>query len=128
MKKVLIIEDDKAMASILQESLQDEGFGATFASDGIEGLERVKSDKPDIILLDVMMPKMSGKETLAELRGNPETKDIPVIMLTNVGDDIDTISEVVSLGTPDYLVKSNTSMDMIVERVKQRLAGEPAAE
>jgi len=121
MKKVLIIEDDKAMATILQESLQDEGFGATFAQDGLEGLERVKTDQPDLILLDVMMPKMNGKEMLAELRKNPETKDIPVIILTNVGDDIDTISEVVALDTPDYLVKANTSMDMIVDRIKQRL-------
>lgn len=121
MKKVLIIEDDKAMASILQESLQDEGFGATFASDGEEGLERVKTDKPDLILLDVMMPKMNGKEVLSALRANPETKDIPVIMLTNVGDDISTISEVVALDTPDYLVKANTSMEMIVERIKKRL-------
>ncbi len=121
MKKVLIIEDDKAMASILQESLQDEGFGATFAQDGEEGLERIKTDQPDLILLDVMMPKMNGKEMLAELRGNEDTKDIKVIMLTNVGDDIDTISEIVALDTPDYLVKANTSMEMIVDRIKQRL-------
>jgi len=121
MKKVLIVEDDKAMANILQESLQEAGYSASFAQNGEEGLASVKEEIPDIILLDVMMPKMNGKELLAKLRENPETKDIPVIMLTNIGDDIDTISEVVALETPDYLVKANTSMDMIVERIKQRL-------
>jgi len=125
MKKILIIEDDKAMASILQESLQEEGFGATFAQDGEEGLERIKAEHPDLVLLDVMMPKMDGKEMLKELRAHPETKNIPVIMLTNVGDDIDTISDIVALDTPDYLVKANTSMDMIVERIKQRLQDQP---
>lgn len=122
MKKILIIEDDKAMATILQESLQDEGYGATFAQDGIEGLERVKDDLPDLILLDVMMPKMGGKEVLVQLKSDPKTKNIPVIMLTNIGDDIDMISEVIALDTPDYLVKANTSMEMIIERIKTRLA------
>ncbi len=121
MKKVLIIEDDASMANLLQSNLQTEGIGATYAQDGVEGLERITKEKPDLILLDILIPKKGGKEVLVEIRSHIETEKIPVIILTNVGDDMNTISDAIALDAPDYFVKVNTSIRTIVERVKERL-------
>lgn len=123
MSKILLIEDDK----ILQKMYQDK-FGATkyelsVASDGEEGLKKVQEEKPDFILLDLMMPKVSGAQVLNILKGNDETKDIPVAILSVIPKDdplleghTDLIKEVVA-----YFRKDETNPSEIVEKVTQYL-------
>jgi len=121
-KKVLIIEDDKSLARVLQIKLKAEDVDTLFVQSGERGIDVAYSGQPDLILLDMMLPGMGGGEVLQELRSKDETKDIPVIVLTNIGDDMSVISEVVSLEASDYFVKANTSIETIVDKIKERLA------
>jgi DNA-binding response OmpR family regulator len=92
------------------------------ATDGEEGLNKALTEKPDIILLDISMPKMNGHETLTKLRRDPWGKDVPVLFLTNF-DDATNISQGVAAHSDDYIIKSSTSLEEIVKRTTQHLAG-----
>jgi DNA-binding response OmpR family regulator len=101
MIKVLIIDDNRQITSILEEYAKNEGYTAFVASDGIEGLRMFESEKPDIILLDVMMPRMDGFEVCREIR---KTSQIPIIMITARGEDFEKIMGL-EIGADDYIVK-----------------------
>ena len=87
-KKVMVIDDDKNTVKFLSVALQENGYEPLTANDGVEGFEKVKADKPDLIVLDVMMPKRTGFTVFKQLRKSEEYKDIPVIMLTGVADSL----------------------------------------
>ncbi len=116
-KKVLLVEDEKMLAEMYATKFSMEGYGVEKAFDGAQGLELAKSVNPDIILLDVIMPKLDGFATLKQLKADPKLKAIPVIMLTNLGQE-DDLKKGKELGATDYYVKSNHSPSEIVDKVK----------
>lgn len=119
-KKILIIEDEVALADAMKVGLSDVGYQAETAYDGEEGLTQAKSLLPDLILLDLMLPKKDGMTVLRELRQESATAEIPVMILSQLS-DTEKISEGVSLGVVGYLVKVDFSLAEVVERVKKVL-------
>lgn len=119
-KTILIVEDETSLANILEEKFREEGFDVLVAKNGIEGLNHARKKKPDLILLDIIMPHMDGFSMLRELRSNGDRQDIPVILLTNLG-DANYITEAVDEGASGYLIKTDWSLDDIVAKVKKRL-------
>ena len=104
--KILIVEDEEILLTALSEELKQEGFEVAGAKDGVEGVEKVASEKPDLVLLDLVMPRLDGIGALKQMKENPATKDVPVVILTNLS-DYDKVSDALSLGAMDYLVKAN---------------------
>jgi CheY-like chemotaxis protein len=120
MKKILFVEDELAIQKTLGESLRNKGYDVQSALDGEIALKLVKSEKPDLILLDIILPKKNGLEVLEELRKDENTKDIPVIILTNL-ENIGEVERAIELGATTYLVKANYSLDEVIEKVKKAL-------
>ena len=122
MAKILIVEDDSLMSRMYQKIFTFEGYEVVLATNGEEGLEKVRAEKPTIVLLDVMMPKMNGIQVLEKLKLDPNTKQIPVVMLTNLAGAQD--AEVaLSKGAVKYIVKSEYEPKQVVGLVKEILAG-----
>ncbi len=119
-KKILIIEDDFFVRDLYDRELTREGFEIETTVDGPEGLLKAVEDKYDLILLDIMLPKMSGLDVLKTLKEKDETKDIPVVLLTNLGQD-SVIREGFSLGAAGYLIKAAYTPSQIIEEVKKFL-------
>jgi DNA-binding response OmpR family regulator len=116
MKKILVVEDDKFLRSAYLAKLVRVGFEVQVAEDGEEALKILGDFEPDLILLDLIMPKKDGFQTLAEMKGNSRWKNIPVIVTTNLGQQED-IDKAVGLGAMDYVVKTAMPMDGIVEKI-----------
>lgn len=119
--KALIIEDEQFIRDIYKRQLEKSGIGVDDFSNGKEGLQAISQNKYDIILLDIMLPDLNGLEILKQIKQNPDTKSIPVLMLTNLGQD-DVIKEGFSLGAQGYFIKASYTPDQIVEEVKNILA------
>ena len=119
-KKILLVEDDEALAEVYKSRLEIEGFETKWAENGEVALVDAKAFKPDLILLDAMMPKISGFDVLDILRNTPETANIHVIMLTALGQPKDK-ERAQTLGVDDYLVKSQVVIGDVVERVRYHL-------
>lgn len=120
-KKILFVEDDNALASVYETRLTSEGFELRRVDNGEDALAAAVDFKPDLILLDIMMPKVSGFEVLDILRNTPETMNVKVVMLTALSQqgDRDRAKE---LGVDDYLVKSQVVISDVIERIKKLLA------
>ncbi len=119
-KKVLLVEDDNALANVYVMRFQAEGFDVRRVENGEEALEAARDYQPDIILLDAMMPKVSGFDVLDILRNTPETANFKVIMLTALSQDSDK-QRAQMLGVDDYLVKSQVVISDVVDRVRHHL-------
>ena len=119
-KLVLIVEDDDNLANVYETRLQAEGFSTKRVPNGEDALSAAIASKPDLILLDVMMPKVSGFDVLDILRNTPETADAKVIMLTALSQDSDK-EKAKSLGVDDYLIKSQVVIADVVDRIKEHL-------
>ena len=119
-RKILLVEDDTALASVYRARLEVEGFDVCEANNGEDALSLAVSEHPDLVLLDVMMPKISGFDVLDILRNTPETTNIRVIMLTALSQPKDK-ERAEQLGVDDYLVKSQVVIDDVVERVRHHL-------
>jgi DNA-binding response OmpR family regulator len=115
--RILIIEDDHFLSSILKSRLEKEGFTVIQAFDGDEGLATVRKERPDAVLLDLIMPKVSGFEVLEGISADPELSTIPVLIASNLGQDSD-IDKAKTLGARDYYVKVRTSIDELAQMVK----------
>ena len=120
MKKILFIEDEAALQKALGDTLGQEGYKIISAMDGEAGLRMVKLEKPDLILLDLVTPKLNGFEVLKQLKDNKETKDIPVIVLTNLEGTGD-VEKALELGATTYLVKANYSLEEVLQKIKKML-------
>jgi len=120
-KIVLLVDDDSLIIRMYQNKLSNEGYRVDIAFNGKEALVKVKQEKPDVILLDVMMPKMNGVETLKALKKDLETSSIPVIFLTNLEDDPKYVEGAKKLNALDYLVKAEISLKELSERVKKAI-------
>ena len=119
-RKILLVEDDTALASVYRSRLELEGFDVCEANNGEDALSLAVSEHPDLILLDVMMPKISGFDVLDILRNTPETTNIRVIMLTALSQPKDK-ERAEQLGVDDYLVKSQVVIGDVVERVRYHI-------
>ncbi|MBL8122130.1 response regulator [Candidatus Saccharibacteria bacterium] len=119
-KKILLVEDDNALANTYLARLQAEGFDIRRAANGEEALAAAKEYKPDLIVLDAMMPKVSGFDVLDILRNTPETANVKIIMLTALSQDSDK-QRAQGLGVDDYMVKSQVVMSDVVDRIKYHL-------
>jgi DNA-binding response OmpR family regulator len=119
-KKILLVEDDTALAAVYRSRLELEGFDIKEVNNGEEALSAAIQFKPDLVLLDAMMPKISGFDVLDILRNTPETAGIKVVMLTALSQPKDK-ERAESLGVDDYLVKSQVVIGDVVERVKHHL-------
>lgn len=122
-QKILLVEDDDNLANVYQTRLVAEGYAVRREPDGENALAAAVSYKPDLILLDVMMPKITGFDVLDILRNTPETSAIKIIMLTAKGQDSDR-AKATTLGVDDYLVKSQVVIADVVSRVKKHLTSQ----
>ncbi|MGB9598522.1 MAG: response regulator [Minisyncoccales bacterium] len=120
-KKILFIEDDRLFQKTLGQKLRAEGFNVISAFSGQEGLNKAQKEKPDLILLDLILPKMTGLEILKELKENDSTKGIKVVILTNVSSEIERIQKSMELGATAYLIKSEYSLEELVKKIKEFL-------
>jgi DNA-binding response OmpR family regulator len=121
-RRVLLVEDERMLAEMYATKFTMEGYEVVKAFDGAEGLAAAKESDPDIILLDIIMPKLDGFAVLKELRADPKLKSVPVVLLTNLGQD-DDVSKGKKLGATDYFVKADHTPAEVVEKVKQTLGG-----
>jgi CheY-like chemotaxis protein len=119
-KKILVIEDDGSVLSILTNALGKQGFIMMGARNGEEGLQMCFKEHPDLVLLDIIMPKMDGIDMLKRLRQDPWGKNVPVIVLTNLN-QADKVSTALANEVFDYFVKANTGLDEVIDKVKERL-------
>lgn len=119
-KTVLVIEDDHSLSHILKDTFEKQGFIIRQAYDGKQGLTLALQLHPDMILLDVLMPKMDGMALLKKLRRNPWGKSVPVMMLTNLNDSQKAV-EAIQYGVSDYLVKAEMTLANISGKIKARL-------
>jgi len=120
MKKILFIEDESALQKTFGDILKSKGHGVLKALDGESGLRSAKGERPDLILLDLILPKMDGFEVLKELKENEETKNIPVIILTNL-EETEDIQKALELGATTYLVKSSYTLEEVVNKIEKAL-------
>ena len=120
--KVLIVEDDKFLSELISTKLTKEGFEIVLATDGESGLEQAISERPHIILLDIMLPGMSGFEVLQSLKGHTDqgVANTPVLILSNFGQE-SKVKQGLEMGAKDYLVKANFTTGEIVEKIKTTL-------
>ena len=118
--KILIIEDDAFISSLVKARLEKEGFEVVQAFDGEEGMRLLKDDKPSLIILDLIMPRVSGFEMMEHLNINVDFNQIPFIVLSNLAQDSD-IQKAKSLGAKEFYVKIRTSIDDVVAKVKELL-------
>jgi len=115
--KILIVEDEDVLSLVLEEKFKNEGYDVMIAKDGEEAQPKIEKFKPDVILLDLILPKKGGMEVLESIKSDSELKLIPVIVLSNLeGDEI--IKSALSLGAVDYFVKTQHPIAEIVEKVE----------
>ncbi|MEK7508210.1 MAG: response regulator [Patescibacteria group bacterium] len=117
-KKILIVEDDTFISSLVKARLEKEGFEVVQAFDGEEGLRLLKAEKPDLIILDLIMPKSSGFELMEQLNINVEFNQIPLMILSNLAQESD-IQKAKNLGAREFFIKIRTSIDDVVARAKE---------
>lgn len=119
-KRILIVEDDDSLRHIMHDNFIQAGYEVLVAPDGEEGLKQAMEGRPDIILLDIMMPKLDGIGMLKQYREKMPDSQVPVIMLSNLS-EVKQVSEALALGAKDYWVKSSFGINEIVDRVKEKL-------
>ena len=119
-KTILLVDDDLTLREMYEERLKAEGFIITQASNGEEAIKLAKETNPQIVLLDIMMPKVNGFDVLKSLKADPSTKDIPVIVLSALIQDVDRV-EGKKLGAVDYIVKSETMPGEVIAKIKNAI-------
>lgn len=118
--KILLVEDDRFLRELMSQKLIKMGYDLIAAIDGEEGVEKAKSEKPEIILLDIMLPGIDGFGVLTQVKADPGTADIPVIMLSNLGQRED-IDRALKIGATDFLVKAHFTPQEIIDKIEQYL-------
>lgn len=120
MKNVLIVDDEQQTIEIFQAALSSQGYQITVADNGKNALEKIKNKKFDIIILDEMMPDMSGNDVMQVLKQDETTKNIPVVILTNYG-EVGLVKDAMAAGASDYLLKYQMTPDDLAEKIKKLL-------
>lgn len=119
-KRILIVEDEELIAELLEKKLKKEGYEILVAKDGEEGLILIKKEKPDLILLDIVMPKMGGFEVMEEMQKDEELKKIPVIIISNSGQPVE-LERAQKLGARDWLIKTEFDPKEVIEKVVKQI-------
>jgi len=119
-KKVFIVEDDEFLRSLNAKKLENEGYIVAVAVDGQEAIDNIPKELPNLIFLDLLLPKVNGFDVLAKIKADPTTKDIPVVVFSNLGQRED-IEKARGLGAIDFLVKANFTLDDVVAKIKEIL-------
>ncbi len=119
-KKILLIEDEKIMINLLRKKLTGEGYDVTIARNGEEGLETMRELNPDVVLLDIIMPKMGGFEVMQEMKKDPELSKIPIIIVSNSGQPVE-LSKAKELGARDWLIKTEFDPQEVVDKVVKQI-------
>lgn len=119
--RIVIVEDDVAIVQMYRLKFEAEGYEVKTAGDGVSGLKLIDEFEPEIVLLDLMMPQMSGLDVLAQLRKDPKTKGLKVVVLTNMG-DAETAGKVYAMKADDYIVKAEMTPKEVSQKVKKLLA------
>lgn len=122
MKHILIVEDEEFLVTALKDNLEAEGCAVDTAQNGEEAMKQIRASRPNIILLDLLMPKRDGFYVLEEVKKNLEWKLIPIIVLSNLGGDAE-IKRALEMGADDYFVKSQHPIEEVIEKVKEYLEG-----
>lgn len=117
MKKILFVEDESALQKTFGALLRQEGYEMVSATDGEAGLRLARSEKPDLVLLDLILPKMDGFKVLEALKKDEATKSIPIIVLTNL-EEIENVEKAIELGATTYLVKTNYTLEELAQKIK----------
>ena len=123
-KKILFVEDDEGFYSLFSAALQMKDYAVVHVADGSKAIEKIKSEKPDLVLLDIILPGLSGLDILKELKGTAETKGMKVIMLTNFGTD-ENVNKAMELGADDYFMKYNVVPSELPEKIAFILGEKP---
>ena len=119
-KKILLVEDEKIMINLLQKKLTQEGYDVKVAVNGEEGLKAMKEEKPDIVLLDIIMPKMGGFEVMEEMGKDPVLREIPIVIISNSGQPVE-LDKAKELGAKDWLIKTEFDPQEVVEKVEKQI-------
>ena len=119
-KKILLIEDEQIIVDILVKKLKKEGYDIVVAMDGNQGLEKMRSQAPDVILLDMVIPQKGGMEVLEEMHKDKDLKEIPVIIISNSGQPVE-LDRAMALGVSDWLVKTEFDPEEVVQKVKKQV-------
>ncbi|OGE04754.1 hypothetical protein A3F45_00450 [Candidatus Curtissbacteria bacterium RIFCSPHIGHO2_12_FULL_41_17] len=119
MAKIFIVEDDLKIANIYKTRLEEDGHLVEIVNDE-EAFSKIQSEKPNVVLLDILMPKVNGMTILRQLKEDPELEDVPVLILTNV-EDANEVSAAIELGASGYLVKAETNLDTLSRKIKEVL-------
>lgn len=122
--KILLVDDDQALRQLYNVELSGHQFEVIMAVDGLDGVEKAQKEKPDLVLMDIMMPNMDGIAALSKMKGDADIKKIPVIMLTNFGQE-NLVQQAFSLGAVDYLLKYKVTPSEMAEKVTQVLNAKP---
>jgi DNA-binding response OmpR family regulator len=126
MSKILLIEDDKFLRELIIQKLGKEGYEVVEAAEGETGLTKLKEEKPDLVLLDLILPGIDGFEVLSRIKQDSDVSKIPVIILSNLGQK-DDVQKGIDLGAVDYLIKAHFTPGEIVEKIKATLSGDSSA-
>lgn len=119
-KKILLVEDEKIMINLLQKKLTQEGYDVKVAVNGEEGLKAMKEEKPDIVLLDIIMPKMGGFEVMEEMGKDPVLREIPIVIISNSGQPVE-LDKARELGAKDWLIKTEFDPQEVLEKVEKQI-------
>ncbi|MEX2052759.1 MAG: response regulator [Candidatus Paceibacterota bacterium] len=122
MKKILIVEDETILLKVLKDRFKADGWDVSTAEDGEEAVELMEKNSFDLVLLDLMLPKKDGFQVLKEVKGHTALKSLPIIVLSNLGDD-DDIKRALSLGASDYFVKTQHPIGEVIEKAKEFVQG-----
>lgn len=119
-KKILLIEDEELMITLLQRKLTQEGYEISVARDGVEGIKAMEEVRPNLVLLDIIMPRMGGFEVLEAMQGDKELKKIPVIVISNSGQPVE-LDKAQKLGARDWLVKTEFDPQEVVDKIFKQI-------
>ena len=119
-KKILIIEDEEIISNLLAKKLSQVGYEVKTAFNGQEGLEILEQEKPDLVLIDIVMPKKDGFETISEVKGDPTLKDIPIIIISNSGQPVE-LDKAKEMGVNDWLIKTDFDPQEVIQKVKKQI-------
>ena len=117
---ILMIEDNVFLRKLYRDKLDRAGFGFIEATNGIEGINKIMVEKPNLIMLDLLLPRKNGFDVLAEIKQNKDTKNIPVIVLSNLAQEVD-VKEAMKLGAAEYLIKSEVRLSEVLDKIKKIL-------
>ena len=120
MKKILLVEDEEIIIDLLQRKLTNEGYDVSVAKNGVDGLKLMKEAKPDVILLDIIMPKMGGFEVMEEMVKDEELKKIPIIIISNSGQPVE-LDRAQKLGAKDWLIKTEFDPQEVLDKVVKQI-------